>query len=131
MRVDQNVIAGGDPSGPATGGEALPGRVNVRERVYRTVVEQASASLIGVSRSDVKADVIERGAGIALRISSPLPVPDLDDTVAISQATPVLDRARELQEQLQHRLTGILGREVSRIALTITGATIPERRRVR
>ncbi|MFJ4173440.1 hypothetical protein [Microbacterium sp. NPDC089696] len=131
MNVDQNVIAGGGPSVPAAGGEAPRGRVTVRERVYRTVVEQASASLIGVSLSDVKADVVERGAGVSLRISTPLPIPDLDDTVAISQTTPVLDRARELQEQLQQRLTGILGREVSRIALTITGATIPERRRVR
>lgn len=131
MRVDQSVIAGGGPAGPATGGEPVPGRVDVRERVYRTVAEQASATLIGVSRSDVKADVIERGAGLALRISTPLPVPDLDDTVAISQTTPVLDRARELQEHLQQRLTGLLGREVTRVALTITGAKIPEKRRVR
>ena len=66
-----------------------------------------------------------------MRIATPLPVPDLDDTVAISQSVPVLERARQLQEQLQQRLTGILGRDVTRINLTITGATIPERRRVR
>lgn len=131
MRVDQNVIAGGRPAGQATGGESVPGRVEVKERVYRTVAEQASASVIGVSRSDVKADVVARGAGFALRISSPIPVPDLDDTAAIAQTTPVLDRARELQEHLQRELTGLFGHEVTRVALTITGAIIPERRRVR
>lgn len=131
MSVDRIVSAGGGPSGPTTGGEAVAGRVVVRERVYRTVAEQASAALIGVSRGDVKADVVERGAGLALRISSPLPVPDLADTAAIAATTPVLDRARELQEQLQQRLTGVFGREVTRIAVTITGAIIPERRRVR
>lgn len=131
MRVDRNVIAGGDPAGSATGGESVPGRVEVRDRVYRTVAEQASASLIGVSRSDVKADVVARGAALALRISTPLPIPDLDDTAAIAQTTPVLDRARQLQEELQQRLTALFGREVSRVALTVTGAIIPERRRVR
>jgi hypothetical protein len=131
MRVDQSVIAGGGPTGSATGGGSVPGRVEVKERVYRTVAEQTSAALIGVSRSDVKVDVIARGAGLALRVSSPLPVPNLGDSAAVAQATPVLDRARELQEQLQQRLSGIFGLDISRVALTITGAIIPERRRVR
>ena len=130
MRADQHLAAGGGPVGAAT--EAtVPGRVDVKERVYRTVTEQASATLIGVPRGDVKVDVTEHPGGIAVRIATPLPVPDLDDTVAISQSVPVLDRARQLQEQLQQRLTGIIGRDVTRITLTITGATIPERRRVR
>ena len=130
MRVDQHLAAGGGPAGVATGGDAVPGRIDVRERVYRTVTEQASATLIGVPRGDVKVDVAEHPGGIAVRIATPLPVPDLDDTAAIAQSMPVLDRARQLQEQLQQNLSGILGRDVTRINLTITGATIPERRRV-
>ena len=131
MRADQTVIAGGGPAGAAAGGAAVPGRVVVRDRVYRAVAEQASASLIGVPRADVKVDVVERSGGISLRIATPLPIPRLDDADAIAQAVPVLERGRQLQEQLQPRLTDLLGREVSRINLTITGATIPERRRVR
>ncbi|GAA2941220.1 hypothetical protein GCM10010458_27740 [Microbacterium luteolum] len=131
MRVDQHIAPGGGPAGVATGGDTVPGRIDVRERVYRTVTEQASATLIGVPRGDVKVDVAEHPGGIAVRIATPLPVPDLDDTAAISQSPPVLDRARQLQEQLQQRLSGILGRQVTRINLTITGAAIPERRRVR
>jgi hypothetical protein len=131
MRTDQIVSAGGGPAGIATGGAPVPGRVDVKERVYRTVTEQASATLIGVPRSDVKVDVTTHSGGIAVRISTPLPIPDLDDTAAIAQAVPVLDRARQLQEQLQQRLTGLIGQDVTRINLTITGATTPVRRRVR
>lgn len=131
MRVDQHIATGGGPAGAATGEATVPGRVDVKERVYRTVTEQASATLIGVPRGDVKVDVAEHPGGIAVRIATPLPVPDLDDTVAISQSVPVLERARQLQEQLQQDLSGVLGRDVTRITLTITGATIPERRRVR
>ena len=131
MRIDQNLATGGGCSRAAPGETTLPGRIDVKERVYRTVTEQASATLIGVPRGDVKVDVTEHPGGLAVRIATPLPVPDLDDTVAISQSVPVLERARQLQEQLQQRLTGIIGRDVTRITLTITGATIPERRRVR
>ena len=131
MRVDQHLAPGGGPAEVATGGDTVPGRIDVRERVYRTVTEQASATLIGVPRGDVKVDVAEHPGGIAVRIATPLPVPDLDDTAAIAQSMPVLDRARQLQEQLQQSLSGILGRDVTRVNLTITGATIPERRRVR
>lgn len=131
MRVDQHLVAGGGPARAATAEATVPGRIDVKERVYRTVTEKASATLIGVPRGDVKVDVAEHPGGIAVRIATPLPVPDLDDTVAISQSVPVLDRARQLQEQLQQSLSGLLGRDVTRITLTITGATIPERRRVR
>ncbi|MFJ4999077.1 hypothetical protein ACIP5T_13050 [Microbacterium sp. NPDC088619] len=131
MRIDQNLATGGGSSRVATGETTVPGRIDVKERVYRTVTEQASATLIGVPRGDVKVDVAEHPGGIAVRIATPLPIPDLDDTAAIAQTVPVLDRARQLQEQLQQRLAGLLGRDVTRITLTITGATIPERRRVR
>lgn len=130
MRADQH-IAGGGPSGAATSGATVPGRIDVRERAYRTVTEQASSTLIGVPRGDVKVDVTEHPGGIAVRIATPLPVPHLDDAEAIAQIVPVLDQARQLQEQLQQRLTEILGKDVSRINLTITGATTPERKRVR
>ncbi|MBT2474496.1 hypothetical protein J7E68_07875 [Microbacterium sp. ISL-103] len=131
MRVDQHIAAGGGPARAATAEATVPGRIDVKDRVYRTVTEKASATLIGVPRGDVKVDVVEHSGGIAVRIATPLPVPDLDDSVAIAQSVPVLDRARQLQEQLQESLSGILGRDVTRITLTITGATIPERRRVR
>jgi hypothetical protein len=131
MRADQHLAAGGGPSRVATSGATVPGRIDVRERVYRTVTEQTSATVIGVPRGVVKVDVTEHPGGIAVRIATPIPVPNLDDSAAIAQTLPVLERASQLQEQLQTRLSGILGRDVTRITLTITGATTPERRRVR
>lgn len=130
MCADQHIAGGDALSGVAAGGAALRGRVEVKERVYRTVTEKASATLIGVPRSDVKVDVAEHPRGLTVRIAAPLPVPRLDDTAAIAQTVPVLERARDLQEQLQQHLSTILGRNVIRINLTVTGATIPERRRV-
>ena len=96
MRADQHIATGGGPARAAAGEAAVAGRVDVKERVYRTVTEQASATLIGVPRGDVKVDVAEHPGGIAVRIATPLPIPDLDDTVGISQSVPVLDRARRL-----------------------------------
>ena len=110
MAADQHIIAGGAPAGVTTGGVTVPGRIDVKDRVYRTVTEHPG--------------------GIAVRIATPLPIPDLDDAAAIANAVPVLDRARQLQEELQQRLTTLLGRDVNRINLTITGATTPVRRRV-
>lgn len=129
MGADQH-LAGGALPGAAAGGAAVRGRIEVKDRVYRTVTEKASATLIGVPRGDVKVDVAEHPRGMTVRIATPLPVPSLEDTAAIARAVPVLERARELQEQLQQSLSTILGRNVVRINLTVTGAVIPERRRV-
>jgi len=68
---------------------------------------------------------------MALKVSSPLPVPDLDDADAVRSTTPVLERAAQMQEQLRERLTHLLGRDIARIDVTVTGARIPERKRVR
>jgi len=129
--VDQNLASGGVPERGATGAEPVRGRTDVRERVYRTVTEQASATLIGVPRGDVKVDVAERVGGIAVRISAPLPVPSLDDTAAIAAAVPVLDQGRRLQDRLRDDLGRLFGRDVVRVDLVVTGARVPERRRVR
>ncbi|WP_314649727.1 hypothetical protein [uncultured Microbacterium sp.] len=129
--VDQNLASGGVPVRGATGAEPVRGRTDVRERVYRTVTEQASATLIGVPRGDVKVDVAERVGGIAVRVSAPLPVPALDDTAAIAAALPVIEQGRRLQDRLREDLARLFGRDVVRIDLVVTGARVPERRRVR
>ena len=129
--VDQNLASGGVPVRGVTGAEAVRGRTDVRERVYRTVTEQASATLIGVPRGDVKVDVAERVGGIAVRISAPRPGPSLDDPAAIAAAVPVLEQGRRLQERLRDDLARLFGRDVVRVDLVVTGARVPERRRVR
>lgn len=131
MRVDQIGSAGGGPSGVAAAETAYPGRIDVKERAVRKVAEEASARTIGVDRSDISVEVAEYGGGIALRLATPLPIPDLSDTAAIAAATPVLERVAGLQRNLQETIAQIVGRDVTRINITITGATVPPRRRVK
>lgn len=134
MRADEYGATGGGPTRVAageTGENAARGRIDVRERVLVKVTQEASAATIGVARSAVSADVADYRDGIVVRLSSPLPIPDLDDTDAVRATPPVLERTAALQQTLQQRLTTLLGREVLKINLTITGASIPERRRVR
>jgi len=107
------------------------GRVDVADRVFRKAAEQAAAEAIGVDRSDVSVAIAASRDTVVVRIQAPFPVPRLDDTEAVRAATPVLEAARSIQEDLHDRLTRLFGREVSRVDLTIAGATTPKKRRVR
>jgi hypothetical protein len=120
MRVDSAPVAA-----------AVPGRIDVVERVYRTVTQAASADAIGVARGAVAVDVAEHRGGLAVRVAAPFPAPDLADATAVAATAPVLERARDVQAQLKDRLTHILGREITRVSLTITGAVVSAKRRVR
>lgn len=109
----------------------LGGRVDVADRVFRKAAEQAAAEAIGVRRADVSVDIAGSRDTVVVRVQSPFPVPRLDDTEAVRAATPVLEAAHGIQDDLHQRLTRLFGREVSRVDLTISGATAPTRRRVR
>jgi hypothetical protein len=131
MRADRIGSAGGGPSRVVAAEPAWPGRIDVKERAVRKVAEEASARTIGVDRSDISVEIAEYGGGIALRLATPLPIPDLGDTAAVAAATPVLERVAGLQRDLQSTIAQIVGRDVTRINITVTGATVPPRRRVR
>ncbi len=107
------------------------GGVRVRQRVIEKVVREASAVTIGVPRDDVHVEVAEWGGGLAVRVAARLPIPDLDDTEAIRAETPLLDRVRQAQSMLAGEFARLTGREIRRVSFTVTGALIPERRRVR
>lgn len=108
-----------------------PGHVHVHERVLGKIVTQASAHAIGVARGDVHAEVSEWGGGIAVRLSTRLPIPDLADTEAIRAYTPVFERMRDVQSTLAHDLERMTGRAIRRISVTVNGAVTTERKRVR
>lgn len=111
-------------------GARTPGTVRVRDRVIDKVVREASAVTIGVPRDEVTVEVDEWGGGLAVRVKARLPVPDLADTAAISVAVPVVERVRSLQLALAEEFARLTGREVRRVSFIVTGAIIPERRRV-
>lgn len=107
-----------------------PGRIVIKERVLVKVVEEATADALRVDRGDVSVGVSEERGGMAVTISTPLPVPELDDVAAIQAGAPVLERVEAIQAQLRDRIGQLIGRDVTRINMTITGAAIAERKRV-
>jgi len=118
------------PSG-AAGAPARAGRIDISDRVLRRVAEKAAADTLGVDPKDVTIDIAAARDTVVIRIHAPYPVPRLDDTAAITAATPVLDAARHAQTHLHDHLTHLYGRDVSRVDITLTGATTPKRKRVR
>jgi len=107
------------------------GSVHVRERVLEKLARESSAVTIGVTRGDVDVEVAEWGGGLAVRVAARLPIPDLEDTEAIHAGPTVIERLRGIQAVLTAEIGRLTGREIRRVSLTVTGAMIPERRRVR
>ncbi|MGO1768763.1 MAG: NTP pyrophosphohydrolase [Microbacterium sp.] len=106
------------------------GAIRVRERVVEKVARQASAIAMGVPRSSVDVQVADWAGGLAVRVATALPIPDLDDTEAVRAERPIVERVREAQSVLAEELSRLTGREVRRVSVTVTGAVIPERKRV-
>jgi hypothetical protein len=118
-------------AGSPTTVAGLPaGRVNVADRVLQKTAERAAADIIGVDAKDVRAEIVSARDTAVVRVTSPFPVPRLDDTDAVRAATPVLEAAHAAQGELRARLTRLFGRDVSRVDLTISGASAPQRKRV-
>jgi len=112
-------------------GPGIPaGRVNIADRVLQKTAERAAADIVGVDAKNVHVEIVSSRDSAVVRVSTAFPVPRLDDTEAVRAATPVLDAARAAQGELRTRLTRLFGREVSRVDMTITGASAPQRKRV-
>jgi hypothetical protein len=111
--------------------EKLPGRIVVHPRVLQKVAREVAASSLGVDRGSVSVDVLEGSHGVAIIVATPLPVPNLDDTDAVQAGEPVLAQVARIQEELRDGIGSLIGRYVARVDITITGALIAEKRRVR
>lgn len=118
-------VQGGD------GSTAVPGRVRVREQVLEKVARETAAAVVGVPRGDVSVDLGEWRGGLALRVNAKLGIPDLGDDAAIAEHTNLLDHVSAIQAELQNRVGAATGRKVHRVAVTITGAIVAGRKRVR
>jgi hypothetical protein len=109
----------------------LPGRTLVAERALAAVCEQAAARAVGISRREVTVRLGATAGALAIRVEAPLPVPDLSDDARFADADIVTARGHRIREQIRAEVAALTGREVRRIDLTITGARIEKRRRVR
>ncbi len=124
-------IGGGPSQVAAEPPPSHPGRIDVAERVLVKVAREVSADTVGVDRGQVSVDVAESRGGIAVRISTPLPIPALDDTIAIQAGKPILDRVASIQHELRDRIAHLIGRDVVRVDITVTGAVVTQKKRVK
>lgn len=123
---------GGGPSRVAVEpSTSHPGRIDIAEGVLVKVAREVSADTVGVDRGQVSVAVAESRGGIAVRVSTPLPIPALDDTAAIQAAEPVLVRVASIQYEIRDRLALVIGRDVVRVNITVTGAVIAQKKRVK
>jgi uncharacterized alkaline shock family protein YloU len=122
-------IGGGPTRVAAEPPPSHPGRIDIAEGVLVKVAREVSADTVGVDRGQVSVDVAESHGGIAVRISTPLPIPALDDTIAIQAGEPVLERVASIQHELRDRLAHVIGRDVVRVNITVTGAVIAQKKR--
>lgn len=111
--------------------DSYAGRIVVQPRVLEKIAQESSASVVGVERGSISVEVSEGSRGMAVRVSTPLPVPDLEDTDAIRAGETVLARVARIQEEVRDRVAHLAGRDVSRVDVTITGAVIAQKRRVK
>lgn len=107
------------------------GAVRVRPRVIEKAVREAAAQTLAAPRGDVSVDITEWGGGLNVRVATKVPIPALDDTEAILAEPTILERMRAAQAALVEELSRLTGREIHRVSVTVTGANIPERKRVR
>ncbi len=110
---------------------SVAGRVDVRERVIRKVSEKVASEVIGVEIGRVSVAASDYRDGVAVRIDTPMPVPSLDDSDAVAAAGAVVETAGRMQVRVKDELGRVLGRPVTRVDITISGAVAPTRRRVR
>ena len=109
----------------------LPGRTLVAERALVAVCEQAAARAVGIPRREVTVRLGAAAGALAIRVEAPLPIPDLSDEARSADSETVTARAHRIREQLRTDVAALTGRDVRRVDLTITGARIEKRRRVR
>lgn len=131
MSVAEAIRPGGGVPAATGGTSGLAGRVDVRERVVRKVSEQIASQVIGVDVDRVTVTASDYRDGVAVRIQAPMPVPSLEDTAAVQALGAIVDIAQDAQRRVQEQLGRVLGRPVTRVDITVTGATTPVQRRVR
>lgn len=131
MSTAQATLPGGARSGAAGETPSLPGRVEVREGVFQKITEKVAATVIGVDASNITVTVADYRDGIAVRLRAPFPAPSLEDTAAVTAAGPIIQAAEHAQQSIITKLSALLGRPITRVDITITGAVAPTRRRVR
>ena len=107
------------------------GAIRVQPRALEKAVREAAATCAGAPRGDVRVELAEWGGALTVRVATKLPIPALEHTEAVLSETPIVERVRAMQHALVRDLAHLTGRDIRRVSVTVTGAIIPERKRVR
>ncbi|WP_413317686.1 hypothetical protein AA0Z99_12055 [Agrococcus sp. 1P02AA] len=99
----------------------VPGAVTIAPRALRATVRAAAAEAFGARSDDVRADVLERGRTLDLRIATPIRL----GTGTVQAA------AERSREQLLERAGALTGAQLGRCEIRITRCEPPARPRVR
>lgn len=107
------------------------GAIRVQPRALEKAVRESIAHRAGAPRETVNVDLADWGGALTVKVATKLPIPELSQTGAIQAEMPLLERVRALQTALVSELGLLTGREIRRVSVVVTGAIIPEQRRVR
>ncbi len=99
----------------------LPGSVRIAPRALRQAVRAVAAETLGAPPSEVRAEVLERGGSLALRIAGPMR----------RTHRPLLAAAEDARRHLLERAGAITGAELAGCELRITACIAHEAPRAR
>ncbi|MBX0299034.1 hypothetical protein K2F54_03490 [Cryobacterium sp. 1639] len=112
------------------GAAGLPGHITVRQNALNTVARAVSAETLGVNPGQVTVTLRDDHGLLALEVTTPISMPDLD-TVGPDYAGPtLLQRLSDAQLAIRTMTTRITGNQVGRVDIRVRGAHIAGERRI-
>jgi hypothetical protein len=111
-----------DPDSPATTlRPGIPGHISIAPKVLQKVGSAVVAETLAVERSRVHVDARDDEGRLALRVSTPIAIPELTADVVVADGG-VLGTVRALQQTVTTRIHDITGRAVSRVDVTVSAS---------
>jgi hypothetical protein len=120
---------GGTAGQLAERGSGVPGHVSLAARVLTRVAAAVAAEQLRVDRTEVRVDASDDAGHLALRVTTPVRVPVLSESVQMPEGG-VVGLVRELQSTLTRRVAEITGRTVSRVDVTVSRSHLDHTGRV-
>jgi len=117
----------GDPGSGR--GPVVPGHMSVAARVLTRVAAAVVAEELRVDRSEVRVDASDDAGHLALRVSTPVRIPALSESMPVPEGG-VVGTVRRLQSTLTRRTAEITGRTVSRVDVTVSRSQLDRTARV-
>lgn len=108
-----------------------PGATDVHVRAIERTVVAIVHEALGVDAKGIKVRLDDDRGGLAVSITTPLPVPSLDGDPGTSRrgGPTVLERLHAARRTVVERMRDVAGREVTRVDIRISTATLAEQKR--